>query len=208
MSVTLETVAEAINEFRKTSRLDARLWDTADVAEFLKLNPAYTRAHILTRDDFPVCLKIPGAGIEPIRRWHPREVRDWFQNFRPNGTAIRRMAPRIKRPAIELHMQTLVYNAQRRSKQTGQVCDISFDFILELYRSQGGKCAVSGKEFSMKHWGGRAPMPFAPSIDRIDNNVGYSRGNVRIVCQCVNLMMNQWGEGVHKELFDANKERP
>jgi len=82
MSVTLETVAEAINEFRKTSRLDSRLWDTADVAEFLKLNPAYTRAHILTRGDFPKSVDLPGKGREPIRRYRPVDVRDWAEKWR------------------------------------------------------------------------------------------------------------------------------
>lgn len=34
-----------------------------------------------------------------------------------------------------------------------------------------------------------------PSIDRIDSNKGYVRGNIRIVCYIANLAMSQFGEG-------------
>lgn len=82
MSATLESVAEAIHALRKAHDVDARLWDTADVAEFLKLNPAYTRAHILTRSDFPKSVDLPGKGREPIRRYRPVDVRDWAEKWR------------------------------------------------------------------------------------------------------------------------------
>lgn len=38
--------------------------------------------------------------------------------------------------------------------------------------------------------------PFAPSIDRISSDQGYSLENIRVVCTCVNLAMNVWGEAV------------
>jgi hypothetical protein len=32
-----------------------------------------------------------------------------------------------------------------------------------------------------------------PSLDRIDNNGGYTHDNVRIVLHCVNIGINEWG---------------
>lgn len=47
--------------------------------------------------------------------------------------------------------------------------------------------------------------PLAPSIDRIDSSLGYTRQNCRIVCAAVNYAMNVWGEDVLWRLF---KRRP
>jgi hypothetical protein len=77
--------AEAIELLKRIAdaqTLDARLWDTADVAAFLKLSEAHTRAHIMTRSDFPAPVDLPGKGKEPIRRYRPVDVRDWAEKWR------------------------------------------------------------------------------------------------------------------------------
>ena len=38
--------------------------------------------------------------------------------------------------------------------------------------------------------------PYAPSLDRIDSQVGYTPGNARLVCTCVNFGLGQWGDEV------------
>ena len=52
MSTTTEEIADLLKQIVGAKTLDARLWDTADVAAFLKLNPAHVRKFILTRSDF------------------------------------------------------------------------------------------------------------------------------------------------------------
>lgn len=82
MSATIEDVTQLLKQIANTQRIDARLWDTADVAEFLKLNADYTRRSIVTRGDFPKPVDLPGSGKEPIRRYRPEDVRDWAERFR------------------------------------------------------------------------------------------------------------------------------
>ena len=39
--------------------------------------------------------------------------------------------------------------------------------------------------------------PFAPSLDRISSQGGYTADNVRLVCIAVNFGMGQWGEELY-----------
>ncbi len=82
MSATTEEVTELLKRALELKTLDSRLWDTADVAAFLKLNTAHVRRHILTRGDFPPALSLPGSGKEPITRYRPGDVRDWAELHR------------------------------------------------------------------------------------------------------------------------------
>lgn len=61
------------------------------------------------------------------------------------------------------------------------------------------RCELTGIPFEIgtrtsaaKHY----KRPYAPSIDRRDNSLGYTAENIRVVCTCVNLAMNVWGEEV------------
>lgn len=45
--------------------------------------------------------------------------------------------------------------------------------------------------------------PYAPSIDRIDSDVGYTVDNVRVVLNCVNQMLNCWTDEEMAPLVEA-----
>lgn len=77
MSTETEEITDLLKKLVDVRTLDSRLWDTADVAAYLKLNPAHVRRSILTRGDFPKPMDIPGSGAEPITRYDPEDVRDW-----------------------------------------------------------------------------------------------------------------------------------
>jgi hypothetical protein len=65
------------------------------------------------------------------------------------------------------------------------------DVVHMAVRSQG-RCEVSGLPFSFEVHGKR--RPFAPSIDRISSDEGYTPANTRLVCYAVNVGMNCWGD--------------
>ena len=75
--------------------------------------------------------------------------------------------------------------------------------LEQAWNQAGGKCAVSGLEFSdVKVGTGKAQKCFAPSPDRIDPEHGHIPGNVRIVCVIANFAMNRWGEKALRELVE------
>jgi hypothetical protein len=74
-------------------------------------------------------------------------------------------------------------------------------WALSAMEKQGRRCLLSGLPFKLDVLGtGKAPRPFAPSIDRIDSRGGYVRGNVRVVCWGVNCLLGTWGDKVAREI--------
>lgn len=62
---------------------------------------------------------------------------------------------------------------------------ISGRCLYDIWLQQSGRCALSG---IMMTWGSgkRMPMATSISIDRIDRRLGYSRNNVRLLCNAIN----------------------
>ena len=69
------------------------------------------------------------------------------------------------------------------------ICTITEQDIVELYEIQEGRCALSGKV--MDHI---KDSPHIMSIDRIDNNLGYIKSNIRLVTWKVNQAINDMSE--------------
>jgi hypothetical protein len=73
--------------------------------------------------------------------------------------------------------------AARRCEKIGAPCNITVDYMLELYAQQKGCCAYSG-----------IPMTTAVgsrdlvSLDRVDATKSYTKGNVVLAARFVNMM--------------------
>lgn len=71
-------------------------------------------------------------------------------------------------------------------------------YIENLWRSQNGKCAITGLVLRPE-----ASGMFHPSLDRIDSSLGYVEGNVHIVLLAINYMKNSYSLEETKELISA-----
>jgi len=60
--------------------------------------------------------------------------------------------------------------------------EIDLDFLVGMFADQGGLCALSGLPMSHVFNDLRSI-----SVDRVDSDLGYIRGNVQLVCKWVNL---------------------
>ncbi|WP_333710325.1 hypothetical protein [Malikia spinosa] len=81
--------------------------------------------------------------------------------------------------------------------------EFEFDELAmsDLIRRSRWRCEISGIHFEFAAPTQRGPhRPFAPSLDRIDSNIGYIKSNVRLVCLAVNLAMNRWGVEVLEKI--------
>jgi hypothetical protein len=74
--------------------------------------------------------------------------------------------------------------------------DLSPAYLINMWNSQNGLCAATGME--MIH---RIRSPYSASVDRIDNNKGYVRGNVRLVCHWANLARGRHSVEVFNEVL-------
>lgn len=78
----------------------------------------------------------------------------------------------------------LLTAVQRCRQRKGSI--VTTQDIRELWETQKGLCAITKHEMD---W--RTPKSmFRPSIDRLDNRLGYFIGNIRLVLTCVNIARN------------------
>ena len=109
-----------------------------------------------------------------------------------------------RRATMRGFIQTLINDAKRSTKERNRLgrnhsFDITFEYILELIEKQQGRCAYSN-----------IPMVFKPksewqcSIERLDDNKGYTKDNVKLVCLEFNTP-KQWSREKFNTVFEHVK---
>ena len=85
--------------------------------------------------------------------------------------------------------------ARSRSKQKGYETDLNIQYLKQLWDNQNGLCPYTGIEMELGRTSGDEDIkktPIKASLDRIDPNKGYFKGNVEFVCYCINVMKNDF----------------
>jgi hypothetical protein len=102
------------------------------------------------------------------------------QTFCSQRCSNRVMAQREVKRNVDLssHIKRLLVYGGRKA--------ITATFLLDLYRRQGGRCALTGVPMTWDREKGRVKTNL--SIDRIQSWRGYEEGNVQLTCRLVNLM--------------------
>jgi len=94
-------------------------------------------------------------------------------------------------------------SARGRSLRKSLPFDIDRDWLLDKLIEQDFCCAMTGIQFFSAHISKGKKNPFAPSLDRIDPALGYTRANVRIIVFALNAMMLDWGPKVVDQVVNS-----
>ena len=86
----------------------------------------------------------------------------------------------------EMYLRRLLTKSKSSRKETHDFT-ITIDDLVELWQRQSGRCAVSGVHMT-HHADGLGRKEFNASIDRIDGNRGYVRGNIQLVAYRINIL--------------------
>ena len=79
----------------------------------------------------------------------------------------------------------IVNGARARAKKNG----LEFNIDIEWgYRTYTGRCSLTGISFVRNHGAGSSFLPESASIDRIDQNKGYTKDNCRWICAGINCL--------------------
>ena len=106
--------------------------------------------------------------------------------------------------SYENHSRVCYYNGfflvdvdkiMRSAHGRGLCWEIDIDFVCSMWEAQKGLCALSGlpMEKTPKTW----------SIDRIKNDVGYTKDNVQLVLNEINMMKQKYDEDQYISLCCA-----
>lgn len=124
----------------------------------------------------------------------------WIWLGRTEAEALQRLAekdhplPRVDQQILRYAELVLVRARQNAKGRRGLPFTLEKADARTLLERAGWKCSVTRAPFSLEKVGRH--RPYAPSIDRIDNAVGYTLENCRVVCVATNIAMNVWGEAV------------
>lgn len=89
--------------------------------------------------------------------------------------------------SLDAYLSLLLTNAKVRARRKQVECDLTQKQILDLWKKQKGRCAVSG--IPMTHVvGEKFPREFNVSLDRINAGGPYTKNNVQLVCSRINQM--------------------
>jgi len=67
---------------------------------------------------------------------------------------------------------------------------VDLDYVIGLLKAQSGKCAITGWDLEFTRGGTfKGSMnPRGCTMDRIDNDKGYIRGNIQLTCVLPNMI--------------------
>ena len=92
-----------------------------------------------------------------------------------------------KTPTLRAFVTNGLRDWRLKTEKMGAVCDLDFEYLQGLWNAQNGECFYTGRSISLarglKQWGG-------VSLDKINRNIGYVRGNVVWTTRQVNKCKN------------------
>lgn len=86
-----------------------------------------------------------------------------------------------------------------RAEKKNYTSDITVEYLKELWERQNATCPLSGWILNLPHssetWSENNPFSIrSASLDRIDNNIGYMKGNVRFIAVIANYARNTFSD--------------
>ena len=88
-----------------------------------------------------------------------------------------------------------LHRVQRRFKEV----DITLEDLKELWEEQEGKCAYTKLPLILPTGTYRPDIRYQASLDRIDSNMGYIKGNIQFVAAPINYMKSTMSDKVFKD---------
>ena len=106
--------------------------------------------------------------------------------------------------SLDLNRSLRYYYSAARKGAVKRKIDffITEQTIIDLWKKQKGKCALSGVKLTLTHGTAANANPTKISVDRIDNHLGYYPENVQLITWQANAAKSVWS---NQHLIDMCK---
>lgn len=137
------------------------------------------------------CKACASLSNQAYRRDHKERLEEYNKKYREReDIAARRLTGRRRRSAASpRHVMQITLRHGLNRKPTEFPATV--DDLMVKFETQGGKCAVSGIALT---WAQGRILPTSLSLDRINSEDGYSKENIRLVCQAVNAFKGRMSD--------------
>lgn len=164
--------------------------------------------------DYQADKRFPIKQNDPGERWCSRcmiakSPHDFYRRL--PGNALRSYCKTCAQEMRSNHYQTLrgtiqsmVAGARARSQSRSQTCTLTFDDVIHMVLTQHGRCHYSGVPMELQlahsHW--------RMSLERLDNNEGYTTNNCVLVAAEFNTSDYSRNKSVQQVFGTAQWSRP
>ena len=144
---------------------------------------------------------------QSISRKVLRDYRSRFKRLGPNWASLiaaenaithREASRRWKKANLA---RKLLHQCRASAKYRGHECLLTEAELSAMLKPMA--CEATGLPLLLEWKGPSGSNPWAPSVDRLDNSLGYVPGNVRIVCWAFNNMRGDFPDEVVETLVRA-----
>jgi hypothetical protein len=97
-------------------------------------------------------------------------------------------------------------NSKKRAKKFEWKCNLDLPYLAELWINQHGKCALTGQWLDHASGTPDDKNPYRTSVDRIDNNKGYVKGNVRLLTHWANNAKSTWSDSIFETFVKTSNQ--
>ena len=156
-----------------------------------------------TKKECPMCKKILSLeGFYYVKRRRSGKI---YYSYFCKECDVKNQKERFN-SSPEKRAIILLNSARSKCKKERISFSITAQDLMNLYKSQNGKCYYSGKQMSYKS-GDKDIM----SVDRIDPHSGYTKKNIVLCCWRVNEMKKDYPQNdflsLCKQIYDFSNNR-
>jgi len=141
------------------------------------------RAFYFPEDNTKVCAKCAGRFSVDLFYKHSGTQDGWHSWCKPCCKAGNLRSREKKYSSFDGRISTFLRCCAQSAKKRGQEFSLTADDLKKAWEMQHGLCAYTGIPMTTQ-----PNLPYSVSVERVDNEIGYTESNTILVCKAINAM--------------------
>lgn len=102
---------------------------------------------------------------------------------------------------ILINLSKKLTDCKRRARKHSLRFNLDLEYLAKMWIDQRGRCALTGIVMDYQSGSLYDKNPCRFGVDRIDNNLGYIKDNVRLTCHWSNNAKNTWTDKIFNDFI-------